>query len=431
MNQIQHAWKYIAVCSLLLAPAAVVAQIADAPDESNSGIPVNYTEANVGEYTLPDPLTLTDGRSVSDAQTWRRERRPEILRLFEQYQFGRSPGRPGQMKFDVFDEATPALGGKAIRRQVTISFSDNPDDPKIELLRYVPADAQKPVPVLLNFSFMPTALTVDDPGVKEGMIWNRVRERVPVGRTRRWPAFDVASLLDRGYGFATVYYGDIEPDFAGGDEHGIRSLYHDSNDKYDWGAIGAWSWGLSRAMDYLITDEAVDAKRVAINGISRLGKTILWAGATDERFALVICSCSGEGGAALSRRNYGETVAHLTAPGRYPYWFCDRYQQYRDNVAELPVDAHLLLALIAPRPVLVISGNGDRWSDPYGEFLATAAARPVYELLGREGLGTNTMPPPGEPILHDLGYTLHDGGHGTIPADWPVIYQFMDMHLRD
>jgi hypothetical protein len=418
----------VGAVAALVIPSQAQAQIADSPDESNSGVTVNYTEANVGQYTLPDLLTMADGTAVTDAQTWREQRRPEIVRLFEQHQFGHSPGRPADMKIDEFDEGTPAFDGKAIRRQATISFSDDADAPKIDVLVYVPAVAEGPVPVLLNLSFMPNSLTVDDPGVKEGTTWNRERQRVPAGQTRRWPAFDVASLLDRGFGFATVYYGDIEPDFNGGKPHSVRSLY---SDDYTWGAIGAWSWGLSRAMDYLETIDAVDAQRVAIKGISRLGKTICWAGAVDERFALVITSCSGEGGAALSRRDYGETIGHLTAPNRFPYWFCDDYANYASTPDQLPVDAHMLIALVAPRPVLIISGNGDKWADPYGEFLAGVAASPVYELLDGDGLGTDVFPAPGEPILHDVGYTLHNGGHGTIPADWPVIYEFLEQHLKD
>jgi hypothetical protein len=183
-------------------------------------------------------------------------------------------------------------------------------------------------------------------------------------------------------------------------------------------------------LDYFETDEKIDAKRVALFGISRLGKTVLWAGARDARFAMVIASCSGEGGAALSRRNYGETIKHLTAPTRYPYQFCANYQKYGDHVGKFPVDAHMLLALIAPRPVLLQTGNQDKWSDPKGEFLAAVAAEPVYRLLGKQGLGTNQIPPAGKAILHTIGYYMHDGGHGTRPSDWDVFLKFMQMHLQ-
>ena len=182
-------------------------------------------------------------------------------------------------------------------------------------------------------------------------------------------------------------------------------------------------------MDYVETDPKIDAQRIAIMGVSRLGKTVLWAGAADPRIALIIASCSGEGGAALSRRHYGETIAHLAAPKRYPYQFCANYGMWGDKVDQFPVDAHMLLALIAPRPVLLQTGNTDKWSDPYGEFLSAVAAEPVYTLLGKQGLGTKTMPGPGEPILHDIGFFMHDGGHGTLPGDWDVFFAFLEKHL--
>jgi hypothetical protein len=183
-------------------------------------------------------------------------------------------------------------------------------------------------------------------------------------------------------------------------------------------------------MDYLETDTGVDAKRVAILGVSRLGKTVMWAGAHDPRFAMVIASCSGEGGAALSRRNYGETIAHLTAPTRYPYQFCGNYQKFAEHVDKFPVDANMLVALMAPRPVLLQTGDKDVWSDPKGEFLAALAATPVYRLFGKQGMDTDQMPGPGIPILHTIGYYMHAGGHGTIPSDWDQYLKFMQMHLQ-
>jgi hypothetical protein len=195
----------------------------------------------------------------------------------------------------------------------------------------------------------------------------------------------------------------------------------------EWGAIAAWAWGISRLVDYLETEPAVDAKRIAITGCSRLGKTVMWAGARDTRIAMVIDSCSGEGGSALSRRNYGETIKHLVAPGRFPYQFCANYAKWADRVSEFPIDAHELVALIAPRPVLIQTGTKDIWSDPYGMFLAGVAAEPVYKLFGKEGLGTNQMPAAGEPILHTVGFLLHEGGHGMVDSDWDVFLRFMEM----
>lgn len=420
--------------AILLSACAAKGQTQNAPPTNVAGIPVNYDESLVGTYTLPNPLVLANGKPVRDAKTWYQKRRPEIVRLFEQNQFGRSTGRPADMSFDVFDKGTPALDGKAVRRQVTIYFSRDKAGPKMDLLIFLPANARKPVPLLLNLSFTANSNVVDDPGIKPGEVWNRDKKRVPAPKGTNFGRLNVAPFLTQGIGVATVYYGDIDPDFLGGIPYGVRALYLKPGQTEpapdEWGAIAAWAWGLSRAMDYLETDKGVDAKRVAIVGVSRLGKTVLWAGAHDARFAMVIASCSGEGGAALSRRNYGETIKHLTAPTRYPYQFATNYQKYADHVDQLPVDAHMLLALIAPRPVLLQTGDTDAWSDPKGEFLAAVAAGPVYRLLGKQALDTDQMPPAGQAILHTLGYYMHAGGHGTIPADWDQFLKFMQMHLQ-
>jgi hypothetical protein len=417
----------------ILAVGAAMAQADRPPAAVVAGIPVNYDEAKVGTYTLPDPLLLADGKPVRDAKTWNEKRRAEIVRLFEENQYGRAPGRPAAMSFDVFDKGTPALDGKAIRRQVTIYFSADKAGPKMDLLVYVPANAAGPVPLLLNIGFSANSSTVNDPGVKVGEVWGRDKKKVPAGQGMNFGRVNVARLLDAGLGFATVYYGDIDPDFLGGVPYGVRALYLKPGQSEpaadEWGSIAAWAWGLSRAMDYLETDKGVDAKRVAIMGVSRLGKTVMWAGAHDTRIALVIASCSGEGGAALSRRNYGETIAHLTEATRYPYQFAGNYAKYANQVDRLPVDGHMLVALIAPRAVLLQTGDKDFWSDPKGEFLAAVAAGPVYRLLGKQGLDTDQMPAAGVPILHTIGYFMHAGGHGTIPSDWDQFVAFMQMHL--
>ena len=419
-------------CWWIVIPLCAVASAQQkAPPSEVAGIPVNYDESKVGAYTLPDPLELAGGKPVRDAKIWTEKRRPEIVRLFEENQYGRSPGRPASLKFDVFDKGTPAFEGKAIRRQVTVLFGAGQ---KMDLLLYLPAHAAKPVPFLLNLSFSANSNTVDDPGVKEGQVWGPDKQRIPASQGRRFGKIDVPRLIDAGFGFGTIYYGDIDPDFAGGIPFGVRSLYLKSGQAEpapdEWGAIAAWAWGMSRAMDYLETDKAVDAKRVAILGVSRLGKTVMWAGAHDTRFALVIASCSGEGGAALSRRNYGETVAHLTAPARYSYQFCANYAKFAEHVDRMPVDANLLVALMAPRPVLLQTGDTDYWSDPKGEFLAAVAAGPVYRLFAKPGLETEEMPPAGSGIFHSIGYFEHVGGHGTLPSDWDQYLKFLRMHLQ-
>lgn len=429
---------------LLLAAllTAAHAQIADSPDGVVANIPVNYTEAKVGTFNLPDALKLNNGQSVRDAKTWTAKRRPEIRKLIEEHWFGRAPGRPKDMSFDVFEKSAAAFDGKAIRRQVTIYFTKDRSGPSMDLLIYLPANATGPVPLYLNMSFAANNLAVVDTGIKVGKRWDRnLKAQVsatpvppPAGAPARPPrGLRVEQFLAAGIGIATFNKDDLAPDFVETEGLGVKSLYLKKGQTKpaddEWGAIAAWAWGASRALDYLETDKGVDAKRVAIHGVSRLGKTAMWAGAADERFAMVIASCSGEGGAAIARRNYGETLAHMSAPTRYPYQFAGNYAKYATKVNEWPVDANLLVAMIAPRPLLLQTGDTDKWSDPYGEFAAAVAAEPVYKLLGKKALGTTKFPAAGEAILNDLGYYMHDGGHGNVPADFDIYIKFMKMHL--
>ena len=394
----------------------------------------NFDERKVGTYQLPDLLTTSGDVHISDAQAWYKLRRLEIDRLLEEQEYGRSPAPPKDMRFEVEEAATSALDGLAMRKQIAIHLTAN-DGPTIHLLVYTPAKATKPVPLLLNLSFTSNANTVIDPGVKAGTVWGPNHTRVvppPVPEARRFGVIPVERLLREGYGLATFYYGDVEPDSADGLPYGIRARYLPSKDAHpapgEWGAIAAWAWGMSRAQDYLETDPLVDAKHVAIMGVSRLGKTILWAGAHDTRFALVVASCSGEGGASLSHRDYGETVANMN--GGFAYQFATNYQKYGGDISHMPFDAHMLVALVAPRPLLLQTGSLDLWSDPKGEFLAEVAADPVYHLLGNDGLESHTWPPPGLPIVTTLGYFMHDGGHGTLPDDWQVFINFLNIQLR-
>jgi len=402
-----------------------------------AGIPANYDQDKVGTYTLPDPLKLNNGKPVLTAKTWTTKRRPEIVEMYETQQYGRAPGRPAAESFEITDKGTPALNGKAIRKQVTIYLTADKKH-KIDLLIYLPAAAKKPVPLLLGINFGANSNAVDDPGIKPGEVWDPKSPtpgtKIPATGAHSFGHIDPIPLLDAGFGFATFYYGDAEPDFPAGFPYGIRAAYLKPGQTApapdEWGAIAAWAWGMSRVEDYFETDPQIDATRVAIHGVSRLGKTVMWAGAHDQRFALVIASCSGEGGAALSRRDYGETIAHLEAPTRYPYQFAGNWGKYVPLGRNMPMDAHMLVSLIAPRPVLLQTGNTDFWSDPKGEFLAAVAAGPVYKLLGKDGLDTDIWPEAKQPILHDIGYYMHDGPHGMVPTDWDIYIQFLKMHLH-
>ena len=394
----------------------------------------NCDESKVGQCTLPDPLVFQDGKKVTSARDWKK-RRDELVTLFEENEYGRAPKPPKVVGYKVFDVDRKALGGSAIRKQVSIGLTANQGGPQEDLLVYIPAGARGPVPLILSLNFNGNQSVIDNPGIKLPVLWSaRTKTAAPAAATSRGADRDwqVRKVLKRGYGFATIYYQQIDPDFKGGMERGIRPLFFKAGRTEpapdDWGTIGAWSYGLSRAMDYLEKDSDVDAKRVAVMGHSRLGKTALWTGAIDQRFAMVLANCPGEGGASLARRNYGETTRNLV--DNFPFWFCLNFQKYADHSDRLPVDAHELIALSAPRPLYVTSAEQDLEADPRGMFLACVAAGPVYRLLGAQDLGTDQMPALDRPIMRTLGFHYRTGRHEVTAYDWEQFLQFADMHLR-
>lgn len=397
----------------------------------------NYDESKVPAYTLPDPLVLKSGARVRDAKTWQTRRRAEIFELIETQMFGRVPGRPEKMSFELASIDKAALGGKAVRKQISINLSGQ----VLNLLLYLPAGVSGKVPVFLGLNFGGNQSVHADPGIRPARVWRLdrdskqpvVREAPAASRGGGAQQWQLEKILARGYGLATIYYGDIEPDFDGKIRNGVRAPYLKTGEAApgaaEWGAIAGWVWGLSRALDYLETDPGVDAKRVAVMGHSRLGKTALWAGAADTRFALVISNDSGEGGAAISRRSYGETVKDLNT--RFPHWFCANYRQYSGRESEMPFDSHMLIALAAPRPVYVASAQEDQWADPKGEFLGALAASPVYQLFGRKGIPAGTpMPAIHQPVGDTVRYHVRAGKHDVTDYDWEQYLNFADRHLR-
>jgi hypothetical protein len=408
--------------------------------------PINLDESKVGTYTLPDPLLLVSGRKVNSSDEWHRDRRPELLHIFETQVYGAVP-RPAQPivpSIQVRSEDKNALGGTAVRRQLSILFSDKSDGPHMDLLIYLPktADRSHRVPVFLGLNFDGNHTIHPDPGInfsrawmrndaRKGVVNNQSPESARGSAKTRWP---VEQILARGYALATAYYGDIDPDYDDGFKNGVHPLFYQPGQTRpaadEWGSIGAWAWGLSRALDYLETAPEIDARKVVVMGHSRLGKTALWAGARDTRFAMVISNDSGCGGAALSRRNFGETVERINTS--FPHWFCANFQQYNAQEDKLPVDQHELIALIAPRPVLICSAEEDLWADPKGEFLAALAADPVYRLLGTDGLAVTEMPrpAPNQLVKSTIGYHYRPGAHDVTSDDWTAFMDFADIHLR-
>lgn len=393
-----------------------------------------YDEAKVPKFTLPELLALRSGERVRDAKTWNNLRRPEILDVYRTEVFGKSPAKPVKLNYEVKGIQKGALGGKADRKIVTVYFGETRGGPKMDLLLYLPAGAKKAVPVFLGLSFSGIHTTANDPGVPLAQQWvHRVQGPSPESsRGSEAQQWQVEKILAAGYGLATVDYNDIEPDFVGGMKYGIRPLFFKPGQTEpaadEWGAIAAWGWAASRAMDYLEKDKDVDSKRVALFGHSRLGKTALWAGAQDTRFSIVIANESGEGGAAISRRDYGERTKDLNS--HFPHWYDGNFKKYSEREDEMPFDSHFLLSLIAPRGLYVASAEEDREADPRGEFLGAANSSPAWELFGKKGLGTMEMPGLHQSVGDHVRYHIRAGKHDVTAYDWDQYLKFAASEWR-
>jgi hypothetical protein len=366
---------------------------------------INYFEEKVPVYTLPDALTTLDGRKVTTQQLWTKVRRNEVLELFRENVFGRVPATPYTKNFKVINEDKNAMGGAATLKQVDITIGAEKGSLVIHLTLFVPNKVSKPAPVYLLIDNRGPANT--DPTRKT--------------KSEFWPAEEV---IARGYAIAVFYNADLDSDNFDDFKNGIHALLDKGQRKADaWGTLAAWAWGASRCMDYFETDKDINKKKVAVVGHSRGGKTALWAGAEDERFAMVISNESGCGGAALARRHFGETVARINTS--FPHWFCTNYKKWSGNENAMPVDMHMLMSLIAPRALYVACAGEDLWGDPKGSYLALYNAVPVFQLFKSDTRIPEAIPPLNNQVKSgNVGYHIRDGVHNMLLKDWNW---FMDM----
>lgn len=400
----------------------------------NARVPgsANYDEAKANPYPdLPDPLTMKNGKKVTSAKMWWDQRRPEIVEDFDREVYGRVPKSVPSVKWEITSTAGENVGDVPVVTKTVVGHVDNSADPEltvdIQLSLSTPASAKSPVPVIMVFGGgfgagrgAPPAVAPAQQGAEPGPSWQ-------------------AQVLAKGWGFATLNPASIQADNGAGLRKGIIGLVNKGQPRKpdDWGALRAWAWGAARAMDYFETDKTVDTKRVAIQGHSRYGKAALVAMAYDPRIAIAFVSSSGEGGAKLHRRNFGELVENVSGEGEY-HWMAGNFLKYAGPLkwSDLPVDSHELIALCAPRPVFLSAGNlvdpavdighSDAWVDAKGTFLAAVAAGPVYRLLGKKDLGTTAFPPIETGILSgDLAFRQHSAGHTPNP-NWPFFLAFAE-----
>lgn len=366
----------------------------------------NYDESKVPHYTLPDVLKTAGGKTIRNEEKWEKLRRPEVLKLFEDHIYGQMPTDYDSIRYALTEDDRPEMEGKAVLKQVGVTVFRKGQSVLINVVLFVPTQVKKPVPVFL-------------------LINNRSKELTdPTRKTKSefWPA---EMVIDSGFAIAAFHVSDLAPDNKDTYMTGVlQKLYPEQLTRNNgMKAIGAWAWGASRVMDYFETDKDIEAKKVIVVGHSRGGKTSLWAAAQDRRFAASVSNCSGNTGAALARRQFGERISRINAT--FPHWFNHNYKKYNDRENALPVDQHMLIALIAPRPVYVTNASKDLWADPKGTFLAVKAAEPVYALYGIEPELPKNQPGIDEPVIGShFGYHNHEGEHNMTAYDWGNFIRF-------
>ncbi|MCA9131224.1 MAG: acetylxylan esterase [Planctomycetales bacterium] len=411
----------------------VVCAICTNHAQAQQSFVANEDESKVPKYELPPLFDGQLAESGDFAGGWSL-RRKQLLELFAEQMYGTQPTGEFKVTCKKFEEG-PSVGGKARRQQWRVTISRGANSLQVALLVFTPASATEPVPTFLGLNFNGNHTVAADPEIEITSAWCRDNASIGVVDHRaseqgrgtsqgRWP---VELIVDAGFGVATAYYGELDPDFDDGFENGVHALFPEHRTSAElqnsWGSIAGWAWGLSRLLDGMEQDvNVVDAHRVVVIGHSRLGKTSLWAGATDTRFAAVISNDSGCGGAALSRRAFGETVGRINTS--FPHWFCGNFKRYNLNEGELPIDQHQLISLMAPRPVYVASASEDLWADPRGEFLSAKIASTVYQRLGSSGLQLAEFPAPQTASVGVVSYHLREGKHDINAWDWQNYLKF-------
>jgi hypothetical protein len=395
--------------------------------------------AKGGTYVLPQVLQKPDGQLATTAKEWEQVVRPRTVSLFAELVYGTTPPQPVSLRFEVV-ETKEARNGQAIRKRVNLWVKEYPQLPPIELLLYVPKAATKPVPVFVCLNFVgnhgiteETDLPVSDRwmpdwGTTNGEIVNhRATEKARGMQTRRWP---LDTILARGYAVATAYYGDIEPDHRNGWRTTVRSVLGDTTRSDRWGAIGAWAWGMSRMLDYLQIDPAVNACQAIALGHSRHSNAALWAAVQDKRFAMAVVNDGGMGAGKILRRRVGSRIDLIPSMG-IDFWWAPNFLTFANREADLPMDVHQLLACVAPRPLYVASASADASADPEGTYLSAYQASEAYRLYGLSALTSSQVPPVQQPIKKGfVGHHIREGGHDILLYDWQQYLDFADYHFK-
>ncbi len=384
---------------------------------------------------LPDPLVMFNGERVTSKQQWIDKRRPELKALFQHYMYGYLP-QHAKITAKVEHEDAKAFDGKAALREVAISVGP-PDVPPIHLLLVVPNQRKGPAPVFVGLNFCGNHAIVNDRAIHlpttwiypgPGVVDHRATE---AGRGKKIDEWALEQSIDRGYAVATFYNGDIDPDQQDV-RAGIQPYLRKRAGKHgphDWGTIAAWAWGVHRVVDYVSDHKDLDKNRIAVVGHSRLGKTALLAAALDERIALAIPHQAGCGGTSPDRNDNPKAESVRRINTVFPHWFNDTFKQFNDQTDKLPFDQHCLIALMAPRPVLLSNAVEDQWANPGGQFRMLQAADPVYRFLGVAGLEAKEMPPLGKLVDSPLGYYIRAGQHSMTKEDWKIFLAFADKHF--